>query len=66
VHQAGGAYVSCGIQLSLAPDSDDPLVLWELEGTENVPKVVILRYARQVKIRNVQPSKTRLIWEAIA
>jgi hypothetical protein len=37
--QHGGAYVSCSVQLSLAPDSDDPLVQFEMEAMNSVPKV---------------------------
>ncbi|KAL3105814.1 hypothetical protein niasHT_026589 [Heterodera trifolii] len=39
--QQAGAHVSCAVQLSLAPDSDDPLFRWELQAMDSVPKDLI-------------------------
>jgi exosome complex RNA-binding protein Rrp42 (RNase PH superfamily) len=37
--QQSGACVSCAVSLSVAPQSDEPAVLFELEATERVPTV---------------------------
>uniref|UniRef100_A0A914I4T0 Ribosomal RNA-processing protein 43 n=2 Tax=Globodera rostochiensis TaxID=31243 RepID=A0A914I4T0_GLORO len=39
--QQAGAHVSCAVQLSLAPDSDDALFRWELQAMDSVPKDLV-------------------------